>query len=87
MGASALSVVWRFVTIYLKWVLLANVIAWPLSWLIMNRWLENFAYRSDLSIRIFLTAAITGILISTITISWHAWNVARANPVNSLRYE
>ena len=42
-GASSRSVIYRFVTIYLRWVLLANLIAWPISWVLMKKWLENFA--------------------------------------------
>lgn len=85
LGASSGSVVKHFVFIYLKWVLVANVIAIPVSWIMMNNWLENFAYRSPLSFMIFLLAAAVSILISVLTIAWHALNTARTNPVVALK--
>ena len=73
--------------IYLRWVLLANMIAWPFAWILMKKWLENFAYQIAVSIWIFVLAAVVSILISVLTISWHAWKISNTNPVNSLRYE
>ena len=87
MGASAWSVVLRFIMIYLKWVLIANLVAWPLAWLIMDKWLDKFAFRSELPVWIFLSAGLASVFISVFTISFHAWNISRSNPVNSLRYE
>jgi len=86
-GASSKSVIIRFVTIYLRWVLLANLVAWPIAFILMKKWLENFAYQASISIWIFILAAVISIIISVMTISWHAWNISRTNPVNSLRYE
>ncbi len=86
-GASSKSVIYRFVMIYLRWVLLANMIAWPFAWILMKKWLENFAYQIAVSIWIFVLAAVVSILISVLTISWHAWKISNTNPVNSLRYE
>jgi putative ABC transport system permease protein len=73
--------------IYLRWVLLANMLAWPIAWILMKKWLENFAYQIAVSIWIFVLAAVVSILISVLTISWHAWKISSTNPVNSLRYE
>lgn len=87
MGASGRSVVRRFVFIYLKWVVVANCIAIPFSWLMMNNWLDNFAYRAPLGIWVFLLATVLSIFISVITIGWHAWNASRINPVLVLQYE
>ncbi|KPL16190.1 MAG: hypothetical protein AMS26_05380 [Bacteroides sp. SM23_62] len=86
-GASSSSIIYRFVAIYMKWVLLANLIAWPIAWILMKKWLENFAYQVSISMWIFVMAAIGSVIISVLTISWHAWNVSNTNPVNSLRYE
>ena len=86
-GASSRSVIYRFVTIYLRWVLLANMLAWPIAFILMKKWLENFAYQASISIWIYLIAAVVSIIISVMTISWHAWNISNTNPVNSLRYE
>jgi putative ABC transport system permease protein len=87
LGSSSGSVILRFVVIYLKWVIMAILIAWPLAWLVMNGWLDNFAYHGGLSIWTFLLAALAGVMVSVLTISWHAWNISNTNPVNSLRYE
>ena len=86
-GASSRSVIYRFVTIYLRWVLLANLIACPIAWILMKKWMENFAYHIAVGIWIFALAAIVSIVVSVLTISWHAWKISITNPVNSLRYE
>jgi ABC-type antimicrobial peptide transport system permease subunit len=86
-GASSKSVIYGFIAIYLRWVLLANLLTWPIAWILMKKWLENFAYQTTISIWIFVIAAVLSIIISVLTISWHAWNISNTNPVNSLRYE
>jgi putative ABC transport system permease protein len=86
-GASSKSVIYRFVIIYLRWILLANLLAWPVAWILMKKWLENFAYQISVNIWIFVLAAVVSILISVLTIFWHAWKISNTNPVNSLRYE
>ena len=68
-------------------VLLANVIAWPLAYLVLNQWLRNFPYRTDVNPLLFLSAAFIVVCISVITISYQSIKAAVANPVDSLRYE
>lgn len=68
-------------------IIIANIIAWPVAWFYMNRWLDNFAYKAEPGIMQFLAAAITAQLIALITISWHVYNTARKNPAESLKYE
>lgn len=70
-----------------RWVLFANVIAWPVAWYAMNRWLQNFAYRVDLSIMPFLLAGLVALGIAILTVSWQAIRAATVNPVESLRSE
>lgn len=72
---------------FLKWVFLAMIISIPVSWLAMDRWLENYAYRRPLSWWIFVMAGIIAVFIAFITISWQSWAAARRNPVEALRYE
>jgi putative ABC transport system permease protein len=72
---------------YAKWVLIAFVIACPVSWVILNRWLMNFAYHADLSWWIFLTSGVAALFIALSTVSWQAWRAATRNPVDALRYE
>ena len=76
-------VVWEFI----KPVLWANIVAWPVSYFIMHRWLEGFAYHIDLSPWMFLAASALALLIAVLTVSGHALLVARAQPVAALRYE
>lgn len=72
---------------YLIWVAVAFVIATPVAWLAMNKWLENFAYKTGLSWWIFVLAGITAIGIALLTVSIQSWKAARRNPVEALRYE
>jgi putative ABC transport system permease protein len=71
----------------IKWVVIAFVLATPLAWLGMNRWLQNFAYRTELSWWIFAAAGVISLIISLTTVSWQSWRAARRNPVEALRYE
>lgn len=68
-------------------VLLANVVAWPVAWFFLRRWLEGFAYRIDLGILPFAMASALALAIAAVTVSGHALVVARARPVEALRYE
>ncbi|MNE73640.1 hypothetical protein D3C80_1696630 [compost metagenome] len=65
--------------------MIAAIIAFPLAWFAMNKWLQNFAYRVELSWWIFLAAGATAMLIALITVSFQAIKAAVANPVKSLR--
>ena len=68
-------------------ILVANLIAWPVAYYVMNRWLDNFAYRVDVEPMIFMAAGILAIVIALLSVSYHAIRAALANPVDSLRYE
>ncbi len=70
-----------------QWVVLANIIAWPAAWYFMNRWLENFAYRTELELWMFLSAGVAALLIAMLTITGLAVKAAATNPVDALRYE
>jgi putative ABC transport system permease protein len=74
---------------FTRWVLVANIIAWPLAYLAMHSWLQGFAYRLNLNSQIgfFLMAAVGALFIAWITVSFQAVKAAIANPVDSLRYE
>jgi len=72
---------------FLKWVIVACVLALPLGWYIMKGWLDSFAYRTNLSWWILVVSAMTALLISIFTVSWQTYIAARRNPVESLRYE
>ena len=68
-------------------VLWANLIAWPAAWWVMNRWLQGFAYHVDLSPWLFVAALGLAVAIAVVTVSYQSLLVARAKPVNALRYE
>lgn len=72
---------------FIKWVVIAFVIACPLAWYTMHKWLENFAYKTSLSWWIFAIAGATALFIALLTVSWQSWRAATRNPVESLRYE
>lgn len=87
LGASVSNIVSLFSKDFIKLVLLANVIAWPLAYYAMNQWLENFAYRIEVNGWVFAIAGAAAILITMLTISYQAIKAALANPVKSLRTE
>jgi putative ABC transport system permease protein len=70
-----------------KWVAFAFVISTPMAWYAMHKWLENFAYKTDLSWWIFAGTGILVLLIALITVSFQSWRAATRNPVEALRYE
>jgi putative ABC transport system permease protein len=86
-GARAWRVMAMLNADFIKWVAAAFVIAIPVAWYAMNRWLQNFAFRIELSWWIFALAGLMALVIALLTVSWQAWRAARRNPVEALRYE
>ena len=72
---------------FLRWVVVANIIAWPLAYWAMQRWLQSFAYRIQINVWTFVIAGMISILIALATMSYQSVRAALANPVDSLRYE
>jgi putative ABC transport system permease protein len=72
---------------FIKWVAIAFIIATPLAYFAMHKWLENFAYKTELSWWIFALAGLLALGIALLTVSWQSWRAATRNPVESLRYE
>ena len=70
-----------------KLVLLANVIAWPVAWFSLNRWLQSFLYRTHINFDIFIIAGAIALIIALFTVCYHSIKAATANPADSLRYE
>ena len=87
LGASISSIVTLLSKDSIKLVIIANVIAWPVAYLVMRDWLTNFAYRIDLGIGIFVRAGFLVLAIVLVTVCSQAVRAARANPVDALRYE
>jgi putative ABC transport system permease protein len=86
-GASFLNIAAILSRDYFKWVVSAVVIGSSLSWYLMDKWLQNFAYATELNWWIFLIAGACIMLIAFFTVSWHLYKAARRNPVETLRYE
>lgn len=72
---------------FLKWLTMAFVIGLPISYYIMNKWLQNFAYKTGISWWIFALSGLMAMCIALLTISWQSWKAAARNPVEALRYE
>ena len=72
---------------FVKWVVIAFVIATPVAYYAMNKWLENFAYKTSLSWWIFALSGLLALGIALLTVSFQSWKAATKNPIESLRYE
>ena len=87
LGASVSSIVFLFSREFSKWVLLANIIGWPVAYFAMMKWLANFAYRTSLNVWTFILAGALALFIAILTVSYHSLKAAVADPVKALRYE
>jgi len=87
MGASIPNIIISLSKDFTQWVIYANIIAWPVAYYFMNKWLQSFAYKIDLSVWIFLFSGVGAFMIAWLTVSYQAMKAALANPVESLRYE
>ena len=87
LGATSSNIVTLLTKQFIQWVLLANIIAWPIAYYAMNRLLQFYAYRINIGIWIFLLAAFLAFFIAVFTVSVQAIRAALANPVDALRYE
>jgi len=87
LGENVLSLSGRFIKPFLISGIIASVIAMPLTWLAMDRWLQSYAYRIHLNIWVFIFSGIIAVAIAALTVSWQSWKAATRNPVQALRYE
>jgi len=87
LGASAANIALLLSKEFTKWVIVANIIAWPLAYFAMSRWLQNFAYRISIGLWMFFLGASLALVIAFITVSFQAVKAALANPVDALRFE
>jgi putative ABC transport system permease protein len=72
---------------FLMWVVVAFCIAAPVARFTMNKWLQNFVYKTDFNWWIFMLSGIIALAIALLTVSWQSWRAATRNPVEALRYE
>jgi putative ABC transport system permease protein len=87
LGASEVNVFVLLSKEFTKWVFVANIVAWPVAYYIMTKWLQNFAYRMNMGLWPFLLAALLAFVIALMTVSYQSIRTALVNPVDSLRYE
>ncbi|MCK4793791.1 MAG: hypothetical protein KAV87_59230, partial [Desulfobacteraceae bacterium] len=87
LGASIQGIIILLSKEFSKWVLVSNIIAWPIAYFIMNNWLQNYAYRINIGIWTFFLSGILVLVIVLLSVSFQAIRSALANPVEALRYE
>ena len=87
LGASVPSIFLMLSKEFIKWIVIANIIAWPVAFYFMNKWLQDFAYRINISWWFFVIAGGIALLTALLTVSFKGIKAATANPVESLRYE
>ena len=87
LGASISNLLVMLTKDFTKWILIADIIAWPIAYYVMNKWLQNFAYRIEISWWMFILSGGVALLIALTTVSLQAIKAATINPVKSLRYE
>ncbi len=86
-GATVPNIITLLAKEFTRWVLVANIIAWPIAYYAMNKWLQEFAYRTNIGIWIFVVSAVMTLIIALFTVSYQAIRAALTNPVDSLKYE
>jgi len=86
-GATTFEIMTLFNKGFVILVIISFIIATPLIWQIMNRWLNNLAFKINLSWWIFVLTGIIAIVIALFTVSWQSWKAANCNPIKALRYE
>jgi len=87
LGADFKSIIFLIANEYLKCIAVAIVIAWPIGYFVMSRWLKNFVYRTSFGVEIFILSGLLAFIFTLMTVSYQSIKAALANPVDTLRYE
>jgi len=87
LGSSASGITFLLSKEFSRWILLANIFAWPIAFYTMHKWLENFAYRTAINVVLFLLAGGLSLVIAALPVGYQALKAATSNPVDALRYE
>jgi putative ABC transport system permease protein len=87
MGASQNQILILFLSQFTKWVIISNVIAWPISYFVIKPWLQNFTYRIDFPFWTFIISLLLSLCIAVVTVSWQALKASRMNPAASIKVE
>ena len=86
-GSSVTGIVFLLSKEFIKWVVIANVVAWPVAYYFLSKWLHGFAYRIEIGIWVFILSGIIALIIALASVSYQSIKAALANPVKSLKYE
>jgi putative ABC transport system permease protein len=87
LGASKSGIFLLIARNFLLWILVANIIAWPAAYYFMKKWLQNFAYRTPITLDVFIIAGFITIGLALLTVSWQSLKIARTDPIHALRWE
>ena len=87
MGANVSEIVFLLSKEFIKWIIIANITAWPIAYYAMQSWLQNFAFRTEMGWEVFIVSAIAGFVIAIVTVSVQFTKAALANPIESIKYE
>ncbi len=87
LGARLSTILWLLTGQFVKWVVVANLIAWPVGYWVMGRWLQGFAARTSLTAGLFIVSGLAAVAVAVLTVSSQVLRAAHANPTDSLRYE
>jgi putative ABC transport system permease protein len=87
LGASISNIIFLLSNEFTRWILPANLVAWPIAYITMSLWLQNFAYRTGIGIRAFILSSMAAMIIALLTVSYQSIKASTANPVEALRYE
>ncbi|MFC1898281.1 ABC transporter permease [Candidatus Cloacimonadota bacterium] len=87
LGSSVLGLITLLSKEFTKWVIISNIIAWPVSYYIMSKWLSNYAYKTELSLVIFVSSGLVALIIALLTVSIQTIKAANSNPIDALKYE
>jgi putative ABC transport system permease protein len=85
-GATAPNISLMFIGRFMRWVIIANIIGWPIAWYVMDNWLQNFQYRVALTWWVFIAAAMITVFVALLTTLYESLKAAQSNPIKTLRH-
>jgi putative ABC transport system permease protein len=86
-GASVQQIIYLLTKEFVKLVMISSLIAFPIAYYVMSKWLQNYAYHTNINIRIFIISGVISVIIAFFTVFYRSFRAASANPTDSLKYE
>ncbi|MCP4727637.1 MAG: FtsX-like permease family protein [bacterium] len=87
LGSSVNSIIMLLCREFIRLIVIANLVAWPVAYFVMNQWMNNFPYSAGIGIPVFIIAAVLALMIAIMTVSYQSVKAAYTNPVKALRYQ